>query len=84
MDRHGYDLEVYLHFSLMISTAYLTEEDVNLQKVAAISDHLLITLSGYFNATDPDDAFNSMMREVSQLGCDDYIGNARISFRSNV
>lgn len=47
--------------------AFLIEEDTELQRTAAISDHLIKTLTGFLVKNDLDDSSYALMREVSTL-----------------
>lgn len=48
-------------------SAFLIEEDTELQRTAAISDHLIKTLTGFLVKNDLDDSSYALMREVSTL-----------------
>jgi len=49
-------------------SAFLIEEDTELQRTAAISDHLIKTLTGFLVKNDLDDGSYALMREVSTMG----------------
>ena len=58
-------LEVGTLFKIQISlVAFLIEEDTELQRTAAISDHLIKTLTGFLVKSDLDDSSYALMREV--------------------
>ena len=48
--------------------AFLIEEDTDLQRTAAISDHLIKTLTGFLVKNDLDDGSYALMREVCIMG----------------
>ena len=48
-------------------SAFLIEEDTELQRTAAISDHLIKTLTGFLVKNDLDDGSYALMREVSTM-----------------
>ena len=52
------------HVSL---SAFLIEEDTELQRTAAISDHLIKTLTGFLVKNDLDDSSYALMREVGTM-----------------
>ena len=54
------------HFlkTLISFAAFLIEEDTELQRTAAISDHLIKTLTGFLVKSDLDDSSYALMREV--------------------
>lgn len=57
-------MQGYLIISLFVFTAYLIEEDIELQRLAAISDHLIKTMIGFLQKNDLDDDTYALMREV--------------------
>ena len=48
-------------------SAFLIEEDTELQRTAAISDHLIKTLTGFLVKNDLDDSSYALMREVGTM-----------------
>lgn len=61
-------------------SAFLIEEDTELQRTAAISDHLIKTLTGFLVKNDLDDSSYALMREVSTWN----IGEGRVGMSSAV
>ena len=53
-----------LLFDSPLLLAFLIEEDTELQRTAAISDHLIKTLTGFLVKSDLDDSSYALMREV--------------------
>ena len=54
-------------FELPLLSAFLIEEDTELQRTAAISDHLIKTLTGFLVKSDLDDSSYALMREVGMI-----------------
>ena len=54
-------------FDLPLLSAFLIEEDTELQRTAAISDHLIKTLTGFLVKSDLDDSSYALMREVGMI-----------------
>ena len=57
-----------INFLFVSLLAFLIEEDTDLQRTAAISDHLIKTLTGFLVKNDLDDGSYALMREVCVTG----------------
>ena len=60
-------VSLYSRGRVFFLSAFLIEEDTELQRTAAISDHLIKTLTGFLVKNDLDDSSYALMREVSTL-----------------
>lgn len=60
-------VSLYNRGCVFFLSAFLIEEDTELQRTAAISDHLIKTLTGFLVKNDLDDSSYALMREVSTL-----------------
>lgn len=61
-------MQVLPYYKRLYFPAFLIEEDTELQRTAAISDHLIKTLTGFLVKSDLDDSSYALMREVSFKG----------------
>lgn len=59
-------VSLYNRGCVFFLSAFLIEEDTELQRTAAISDHLIKTLTGFLVKNDLDDSSYALMREVSR------------------